>query len=670
MILAFAAGAVVVETQSLIPSAAAGLVKDVDRRWRFPAIAVRVIVGLVFAIVAGPTTASAQADRPQAPLKSLSIEELIDIDVSLPLGRQERVMDAPAAAGLLTSEDIRRSAAVALPDVLRTLPGVFSARFSASSWVITARGFANTAANKLLVMIDGRTVYSPLFSGVFWDQQDTLLEDVERIEVVRGPGGSLWGSNAVNGVINVFSKRAADTQGTLITVGGGAEERFNTAVRYGGRVRDGHFRIYGKYFDRDAGRLVDGGDAHDGQRFGQAGFRVDFGEPTRGVTLQGDAYSARGDLLDRDDIVADGLNLLGRWTTRPSANSDLQVQAYYDQTYRRVPLQVREGRDTADVEAQYRWSIRSKHLLRVGAGYRFSADATLPTAVLFFNPLDRSTTLLSGSIQDEIALTRKVSLIAGSRIEHNDYTGIELQPTARVGWTPSARHTVWGAVSRAVRMPTRFDTDLRILQNGVVVIAGTEDFRSETLLAYEAGYRGSPTSTFAWGVQLFRNHYDDLRTQEPSGGTVPIRIGNGLNDVSSGGQVNATVQPHSRIRVTGSYAYLSHQLRLDENSRDLGRGLLETIDPKHQAQLLVRMDLPHRIEADVNTRHVGALPTPGTPAYTESDVRLAWHALPQLELALIGRDVLHPDHLEFVSPTSTRRTLLQRVVFTRVKITF
>ena len=219
-------------------------------------------------------------------------------------------------------------------------------------------------------------------------------------------------------------------------------------------------------------------------------------------------------------------------------------------------------------------------------------------------------------------------------------------------------------------MPTRFDTDLRILQNGITVIAGDADFKSETLVAYEAGYRGAPRTGFAWGVQLFQNHYDDLRTQEPTGAAIPLRLGNGLNDVSSGVQVNATVQPRSWMRLTGSYAHLSHRLRLDPDSRDLGRGLLETIDPAHQAQLLVRIDLPHQTELDINTRHVGSLPTPGTPAYTEADVRLAWNVSSQLELALIGRDLLHPEHLEFVSPTSSRTTFLERALFARAKIAF
>lgn len=262
-------------------------------------------------------------------LKQLSIEELVELDVTLPLRRDERIMDAPAAIAILTSEDLRRQGAVSLPEALRHVPALFVGRFSGSSWVIASRGFASTSANKILAMIDGRSVYSPLFSGVFWDQQDAFLLDLERVEVIRGPGASLWGSNAVNGVINVVSKRAGDTQGTLVSVGAGAEEQLATAVRYGGRAGAGHYRVYGKFFQRDAAKIADDVDAADGQRFGQAGFRTDWDRSADSFTFQGDVYRSRNDLLPSGDrIRANGANVLARWTRRPSSRSELQVQSY------------------------------------------------------------------------------------------------------------------------------------------------------------------------------------------------------------------------------------------------------------------------------------------------------------------------------------------------------
>jgi iron complex outermembrane receptor protein len=615
----------------------------------------------------GPVQAQ-EAALPKSPLKQLTLEELLDIDVSLPLRREERVFQAPAAVSLLTSEDLRRLGAVTLPEALSTVPGLFVSRFTASSWVVTTRGFASTAANKLLVMIDGRSVYSPLFSGVLWDQQDAFLLDLDRIEVTRGPGASLWGSNAVNGVINVVSKPASQTQGTLVTIGGGAEERFHTGVRYGGRAGGGHYRVYGLTFIRDEARLSTGEPAQDGQRFGQGGFRTDFGDRSRALTLQGDVYVSRADLFGRDDIQASGGNLLARWTRRAGASAELNVQAYFDRTTRRVPQQFAERRNTFDVDIDQRRDF-GRHSLNVGGGFRRSDDDTDPTPLLFFEPEERATNLVTVFAQDEFHLTPTLAAIGGLRAERNDYTGWELQPMGRMRWNPSATQTIWGAVSRAVRLPTRFDTDLRIQQNGVVVITGSDDFDAERAVAYEFGYRHAPVPRLVWSLELFHNRYDDLRTQEPAPGA-PVRIDNGLNVDVSGLKLAGSAQPRPWARITTSYTYLHEDASLDPDSRDLGRGLLETIDPTHQLQLSARFDLPHRVELDGPARYVSALPTPGTPAYTEAGFRLGWHATSRLELALVGRDLLHRDHIEFVSPTSVRQTRLQRALFTRATLTF
>ena len=582
-------------------------------------------------------------------------------------------MNAPAAITLLTSEDIRRQGAVSLPETLRTVAGLHVARFNASSWIVASRGFASTTANKMLVMIDGRSVYSPLFSGVFWDQQDALLGDLDRIEVIRGPGASLWGSNAVNGVINVVSKRAEETQGTIFSIGGGAEEQVSTAIRHGGRAGAGFYRVYGQFFKHDAAELADGASAEDGQRFGQGGFRLDLGEPASAFTLQGDVYASRVDLADREDIGTGGANVLGRWTRKVSPASEFALQGYLDRTHRFVQDQFEEDRLTLDVDVEHRWQANPRHGIQWGAGYRRSGDDTTPSRLLAFEPEDRGTDLFTAFAQDEVSLTPALSAIAGLRLERNDYTGVEWQPTARLRWMPARSNTVWGAVSRAVRMPTRLDTDVRVFQGTSVLVRGNPDFRSESVIAYEAGYRVAPNPHVAFDLTAFVNRYDDLRTQELTG--AQLVVGNGLNDRSSGGNITGTVQPRPWMRATGSYTRLAHHLTLDPGSRDIGGGAQETIDPSYIARVFARVDAPHGWEFDAAVLFVGELAqaspvVPATPAYQEATFRIGWRLTPKVDIALIGRDVLHDRHPEFISPTSNRIVYLERALHTRMTIAF
>ena len=637
----------------------------------------RVVVALLTTTFSSTVSFAAQTKTPQhsqlPALKQLTIEELLDLDVTLPLRRDERVMDAPSSVVVVTNEDLRRQGAVTLPEALLYVPGVHVSRFTGSSWIVASRGFASTSSNKLLVMIDGRSVYSPLFSGVFWNQLDTVLFDLDRVEVVRGPGASLWGSNAVNGVINVVSKRAADTQGLQLSVGGGAEEQFYSAARYGGRAGAGHYRVHGKFFNRDAANLANDVDADDGQRYGLGGFRLDVGPLANALTLQGDVYRTTSDTPSAADIEASGANVLARWTRRPSARSELQLQTYFDRTHRVVPNQTEETRHTFDVDLQHSLALGGRHVLNAGASYRRSADETVASPLLSFEPPERVTDLITAFVQDEFAITPTVTLVAGTKIERNDYTGVEWQPSVRARWLPNARHTVWGAVSRAVRMPTRFDTDVRVFQGPVLIATGNPDFESEELVAIEAGYRTRPHPTLAVDVSVFRNWYDDLRSQEFTGTLVVIA--NELNDTSVGGAVAATFQPRPWVRVMGSYSWLRHDLSLDPGSTDVYRGLFETIDPDYMADFSVRLDLPRRFELDVMSRHVGALPQivaqiPGTPAYSEASVRLGWRFSSRFEASLVGRDLLNADHVEFISPTSNRVTRLERAVYTRFTVAF
>jgi iron complex outermembrane receptor protein len=604
-------------------------------------------------------------------LKQLTLEELLDVDVTLPLRRPARVVDTAAAVSVVTSEDIWRSGAVSLPEVLRLAPGLFVGRFSASSWVISSRGFASTAANKLLVLVDGRSVYSPLFSGVFWEQIDSPLFDLDRIEVVRGPGASLWGSNAMNGVVSIVSKSARDTQGTSVSVSTGAEEHFSSSVRHGGRAGSGHYRVFGKLVSRDDARLSDGTPAEDWQRAGHVGARFDFGSTSNQLTLQGDGFASRVGLAGRDDLESSGANLLARWSRAVASRGHLQLQVYFDHTSRLVPAQFDEKRDTFDVDLQHRFMLGGRHQISWGGGYRTSADDTTATVLIFFEPEDRRTNLVSAFAQDEIAITPRVMLTAGARLEHNDYTGLEAQPTLRARWTPYPSHTLWAAVSRAVRLPTRLDADVRITQGGRVLISGNPSFDAEQVVAYEAGYRVNAASLFSVDIAAFRNRYDDLRTQElPRAAGAPVTVGNGLNINTSGVELTGSVQPRPWLRFTTSYAFLSKDLTLDPDSRDPTRGLNEAIDPGHQWTLSARVDFPHRIELDGALRSISALPNPGTPAYSEANVRVAWRPVARLEISVVGRDLLHRSHLEFGAPTSSRRTELERAVFTRVSVAF
>ncbi|HXG86921.1 MAG TPA: TonB-dependent receptor [Vicinamibacterales bacterium] len=634
-------------------------------RWR--SAVVLVLLGVAASPPADAQTVSAQAQV--ATLKQLDIEELLEVSVALPSRREERIFNAPTAITVLTNEDIRRSGAVSLPEVLRSAPGLFAARSTTTSWAITARGFASSTSNKMLVMIDGRTVYSPLFSGVFWENQDAILADLDRIEVVRGPGAALWGSNAVNGVINVVSKRARDTQGTLIMIGGGIEENGFAGVRYGGHVGDGYYRVYAKAFDRDDAK-VGNADAEDGQRFGQGGFRWDLGGGPSTFTLQGDAFISRAGLFGRDDIENSGVNLLGRWTRAVSANSEFQALVYYDRTMRLAPLQFEETRNTFDLDLQYRWDVGARHTLSVGGGQRVSADRTEETPLLLFVPDRRTTTRSNLFAHYELRWTPKVTTHVGGKIERNDDTGIEFQPTARVRWSPTSTHMVWAAASRAVRLPTRLETDVRVkTPTGAIGIVGNPAFASEELIAFEAGHRAAFGGIASIDTAVFRNRYDQLRTREFRPGQ-PVQFGNGLNARASGVELTLSVQPRKWSRFTGSYAYLKNTLSLDASSRDVTGGLNEAIDPAHQVWLQSRLDLPRRLEFDVWGRHVSTLPHPGTPAYTEAGFRLGWRATENVEIALIGRDLLQQHHLEFSPSSQQRRTQFERALFTRATLAF
>ncbi len=601
-----------------------------------------------------------------AELRKMSIEELMEVDVTSVSRRSERVSGAAAAVTVITGEDIRRSGVTSLPEALRLVDALHVARFNSGTWAISARGFNTGTANKMLVLIDGRSIYTPLFSGVFWDVQDLLLDDVDRIEVIRGPGAALWGANAVNGVINIITKSPRATPGGLAKLGAGNEEGF-AAFRYGGALGErGAYRAYAKYRAIDALAFAAGGSAEDPLRTLQAGFRVDGDRGERdSYTLQGDAYRASSGLYLREDSRMNGGNLLGLWSRRFSGSSRFDLRAYWDRTFRRVQGQFEEHRDTWDVDFQHTFAWGTRHEVVWGLGYRASGDEVENTPVLAWDPTQRTQTLSSAFAQDEIALVAdRLRLTVGTKIEDPEYTGVEIQPSVRLAWTPNEHRTLWAAVSRAVRSPARIDEDSRFLLGPVVFVQGSRDFESEEVLAYEAGYRILPRPDLSLDVAAFYDVYDHLRSQEPpaSGAPFPLTLANKLNARTYGAEVQAKWQAASWWRVYGSYTYFHKRLSFDADSRDPTGGVAEGNDPEHRFAVRSLVDLPGGIELDAWLRYVDSLPNPFIPAYTELDLRLGWRPSDRLDLSIVGQNLLHEQHAEFFTARSEE---VQRSVYGR-----
>jgi iron complex outermembrane receptor protein len=612
----------------------------VFERWRS--------VAFVVLLAALPIPGNAQQQEPS--LKRLSIEELARIDVTTAMKHAEPLSDAAAAIQVISGDDIRRAGIRTLPEALRLATGMHVARFDGHTWAISARGFNISTANKMQVMIDGRSVYTPLFSGVFWDAQDLVLDDVDRIEISRGPGATLWGANAVNGVINIVTKTAAQTPGLLVAAGGG-NELGQTAIRYGGAIgSDTAFRVYGKYRYRDSQRFDTGASARDPLRSGQAGFRMESGLSGRTlVTIQGDAYKGRIGISDRPDSDLGGGNVLGRVTHTRSSGAQIQIQAFYDGTQRTVPRQFAERRDTADLDVQYRFTASARHEFVTGAGYMLTRSRTTPSAVLFFEPATRTSPLVNWFVQDDVSLVPgRLNLIVGTKLEHNDYTGVEYQPNVRARWRTGRGQTLWSAVSRAVRMPTRFDSDLRFTgAESIIVLRGNPDFRSETVLSTEVGYRQDFKSRLSVDVATFVNTYDHLRTQEPTPPAgPPIVLMNGLNARTAGVEASISAQAAPSVQLHFGYTHLYERFTLDAGSHDVVNGTAEYNDPRNQFRARAYVDLPGSLEADGAFRYVGRLPHPVIPGYSELTLRFGW-LFARGELSIVGDNLLHPQHPEF-----------------------
>jgi len=623
---------------------------------------------LAAGILAIGTTQSLAEVPDVAALRRMSLEELIDLRITTVSHRPERLLEVPAAISVITAEDIQRTGVTSIPDALRLATGMHVARANNNTWAISARGFNLNTANKMEVLIDGRSIYSPLYSGVFWDVQDVVMEDVDRIEVIRGPAGTLWGPNAVNGAIHIFTKHARDTQGTLAVGGGGIGERGFATVRQGGAIGDNMwYRVYGRNWVRGGIVLADGEETDERRVFGQGGFRIDSEPaPDDHWTLQGDLYEGRfdrGGILE--PIEGRGANLSGRWTRRNGDDSEVMVHAVYDRVERTIPGTFGEVRDTGQVDFLHRFPWGERHNLVWGMDARVSQDRIENSETIQFLPASKTFSQVGFFVEDQIALAPEyLELTVGTRVGHNTYSGIEYQPNARLAWMPTAKQTVWTSVSRAVRIPARIDTEFfaRNAETGDPLVFGNPDFRSEVLWAYEAGYRVRPAEALTLDLAFYYNDYDHLRSREFDAVPGPaFMLGNELEGETWGGEFSATWQASEWWRLRGGYAHLQKRLRLKPGSSDPTGGAGEGNDPDHIFFLHSAMELGERWDFDAVVRHVSELPSPNVPSYTELDLRLGWLAAQDMEISLVGRNLLKSEHREFGTTHAVPRIIFAQL---------
>ena len=619
------------------------------------------VIAAALALALAPA-AFATAQQRIAQLADLSLEQLADIVVTSVSRREQKLADAPASIYVITADDIRRSGVRSLPEALRLAPNLQVARADANQYAVTARGFGNVLANKLLVMVDGRTIYSPLFSGVFWEAHDVMLEDVDRIEVVSGPETTLWGTNAVNGVINVITKPAKDTQGTLVA-GGGGNRDWQGSVRYGGALPGGYYRMYARVTGLEATERANGASVDDASRRARIGFRYDGSDAANAWTVIADAYTGDIDQPGAGRDI-DGGNLLVRWQRSLANGTALDVQAYYDHSTLDQGT-FRDRLDTLDVDAQARTRIADRHTLVVGGGYRLQRDRTRGGAAQTFIPADRDVTTGYVFAQDEFGVTPALALIGGLKVEHNDYTGVELLPNVRLRWQATKDVSLWTAASRAVRAPSRIDREFFIPGVAPFVLNGGPDFRSEVANVFEAGVRGQLAPRLSYALTAFYHDWKRLRSAEPRPGAGLV-FANGIEGSTRGVEGWATYYPMAGWRLTAGGTVLRQRLHARDGVIDQGGLAALGNDPKRSFVLRSSHDLPNRQTVDVMLRHVGARPNPAVPAYTAVDVRWGWHVNDRVEVSMTAENVGDARHPEW--GPAANRVEFERAYFAKVLV--
>ncbi|MDP9052918.1 MAG: TonB-dependent receptor [Acidobacteriota bacterium] len=630
------------------------------------------------------------ADTPQpdlaggAALKRLSLEELSQIDVTSASREPQQAFQLPVAIYVITAEDIRRSGAPNIPEALRLAPGVEVARIDSNKWSIGIRGFGSRFSRSVLVLMDGRTVYTTLLAGTYWEVQDTVMEDIDRIEIIRGPGGAIWGPNAVNGVINIITKDAKDTRGLLATVGGGRLEQGFATLRYGGgNNKDFNYRVYGKSFTR-------GPESHsdrvnfDDWRSVQGGFRMDWNEHDRDMmTLQSDFYDeVAGERVQAisytppyqrnvdGNAELSGGNILGKWKHALSDKNDIQVQAYYDRTNRHEP-NFGELRDTFDVDFLQHAGLPWRQRVTWGAGVRLSRGHDIQVVSgLTFNPPTRIDRLYTAFLQDEIALVEnRLTLTVGSKLLRTNFTNFEFEPSARLIWMPNKTQSIWASFTHSVRTPSDAEENFNLSGYIMTTATGTPyfarfnantGFRPEQLNGTELGYRQLAGKKLLFGIASFYNHYHNLFDEEITGSAflesdpapvhylLPAKFGNGLMGTTRGFEIAPEYRPAAFWRLRGSYSYLIMDIKKAPGSLDVGLapGIVGA-SPRHQAVIQSGMDLSKTLSLDLTYRYVSALVSQGVPGYSTADAHLGWHRGRHVDISFIGRNLLQPTHAEF-----------------------
>lgn len=620
------------------------------------------------ALAAGPALADGHGEgvRGVDDLKDLSIEDLSNLEVTSVSKRAEQLSQAPASAFVITNDDLRRTGVLTLPEALRLAPNLEVSRLDAASYAISSRGFNGfETSNKLLVLIDGRSVYTPLFGGVFWEAQTVPVEDLDRIEVVSGPGGALWGANAFNGVINVISRDAHDTQGGLFTAAAGDVDK-RAFARFGGRFGEsGAFRVYASGFDRGASELLAGGAAGDAWEGAQGGFRADWGGGRDRFTLQGDLYRDRlgtSAALSTSGATLRGGNLLGRWRRELDGGAGVEVQAYYDKTDR--DSLVSDRLTTWDIEAQHTVPLGQRHLIVWGAGYRVTDDEFINKVNPFMvDPASRTITIGNVFAQDDITLRDDLSLTLGLKVEDSSYTGVAFMPSVRLAWQPSEGALWWGAVSRAVRTPSRIERELQFTG---IVEPGT--FDSEKVTAFEVGYRGRPTPRSTFSITVFHNLYTDIRTNEfAPGGVFPVHVDNSIEGSNTGVEAWGAFDVTDWWRLSLGASALGKDFHVRPGHTDLAGMLSIGNDPDYQLFARSQMDLG-RWQLDVRLRAVDDLPKPAVDGYVEADAKLGWQLTKDVELGVVGQNLLSSDRQENGDPARALR--VPRTVYASLSWSF
>ncbi len=602
-------------------------------------------------------------------LTEFSLEALGDVVITSVSKKKEKKSSAAAAIYVLTGDEIRAHGVRSLPDALRLIPGLTVAKSGASDWAISARGFNSFLADKMEVVMDGRSLYTPLLSGVFWDAQSTFIDDIERIEVIRGPGASVWGANAVNGVINIVTRSSKDTSGTVVNTGVGTETKSHLSARHGGKLGEkGFYRAYVQSSDYDETKSLSGGGANDDWDYKQAGFRTDFQlDNSADLTVQGDLYDSNTSSNDSTGEIS-GFNLLGNWNKTLSNGSNLSTRVVYDHIERLMPGQFDEDRDQYEIELVHNFQWGTQHDIVWGAAYRLSEDVlkTIPGGGISFDPESESLQTLSAFIQDQYSLTDTLELTFGTKVEENDFTGTEVQPTIRLAWSPDPLHTWWGALSRAVRTPNRLDRD-----SAIFGFRGSDEFDSEVAISAETGFRFPLNKSTTGDIAVFYTEYSELRAIARNGQS--FRAENLGEGESWGIEASTLWVPNHRANILFAYRYLSVDLDFPASSTS---GQLNT-DPDHQAfvrgsykvndKLLLSSMLRYVDKlVDPDSRGAGATPSNSTvPAYKELNMGVIYQYSPTIEWSLHAENLLHSSHREFGNDVA-----IERSAYTQIKWRF